>query len=157
MKRRQRRFLYEPLKRLDRADKTMGCLTIWIKPDRPLEDFVKLLDTVFDIPLSQHATTQFDEHPGYVIDWDDDDIDVFIRVLGVPKDIDFLESRDPINFDIRDRQYEITICAHSGIPMQVAGGLNLPYSSMEEMRDAIVAKLVNAGLLLYEGLPPRIR
>ncbi len=132
----------------------MGCFNLYIIPDRTFHDAARDIGKVFDIPLEQHVSHGYDEFPAYKIDWEKQNC--FITLLGIPENIDALIHNYPfIRYTEIHRQYELTICAHNGVPCQTEDGFSLPYQTGEELGWDIIRKLQDAGFHIYTKRWPR--
>lgn len=117
----------------------------WIMPDRPLEAVARVIGEIYKIPLHEYATDRFDEYPAFQMELEDT---VFVRLLGVPPDIDRLVIAWPSEFDEKDRSYAICISCHAPLPCVLGNGFALPYGSPSEFLADTLEKLRSSGLAI---------
>ena len=126
----------------------MVCFYAWILPHIGFQEAAKKIGEIFSIPLSENSTDRFDEYPACAIDFEDDE-NVFIRLLDTPPDLERLLVDWSCEFDEKDRNYALCICAHRDLPVFLKGGFTLPYSSSYELAHDVIKKLHKIGLKIY--------
>jgi len=119
----------------------------WILPNQPLCKVAGVIGEIFSVPLLEGFTSRFDEYPAYALEMEET---VFIRLMGVPPDLENLLVIFPTEFDEKDRNYALCISCHATLPCTLGNGFVLPYQSPEEFLVGAMNKLRSAGLTICE-------
>ncbi|MET3494723.1 hypothetical protein [Variovorax boronicumulans] len=112
---------------------------------------------ILGVDLAGGETPVYDEYPAYRVECEDDGESWFMTLLGVPDDLDSILAKYPYQFDIEDRNYSLTICAHKGLPVSPETGLDLPWNTDSELAQGLMGRLRAAGFEFYEGKLPYTR
>lgn len=138
----------------DTQDSYIISFDAWILPNQPLYEVAKIIGQIYSIPLSECSTSQFDEYPAYALELEDT---VFIRLMGVPPDIDNLLITWPSEFDEKDKKYAICISCHSPLPCTLRNGFALPYRGPDDFLVGTMQRLRSAGLTICDSPSPFVQ
>ncbi|MDK2125631.1 hypothetical protein [Parachitinimonas caeni] len=125
----------------------MGCLTLWIEPIATLSEIAKLIDEALNIPLSDHSTDQFNESPGYEIDWDGGK-GAIINLIGIPENYKELQQLGFVYAE-EDLKYTLAIICDDLPYRSDDGTLSLPFSTPEELCTFVKNKMDQVGVKLF--------
>ena len=129
----------------------MSCFNVWVVPRIAFGEDAAMIGAGFQVPMQ--PTTAYDEYPAFKFDLDED-ADFFVRLLGPPSNVEDLIKSQPWEFGVKDRNYWLTVCSHSGLPAPEQVRNSFPGANPVEFGRHIVEKLKRLGFSLFADEVP---
>jgi hypothetical protein len=129
----------------------MSCFYIWVIPKTFFEQDAQEIADEFGIPMD--ATSQYDEYPAFEFRLNNQ-TKFFVTLLGLPSDVEDLIEDKPWEFSSKDRNYGLSVCSHTGLPVPTEVRDSFPGSNPAEFGKEITTRLKSLGFKLFKDEPP---
>jgi hypothetical protein len=129
----------------------MSCFNVWIVPKTYFEQDAQ--EIAYEFGILMDARSCYDEYPAFKFELDLES-NFFVRLLGPPSNVEDLIEDRPREFSSKDRNYRLTVCSHTGLPVPSEVRESFPGSSPAEFGLEITKRLKSLGFKLFKNKLP---